>query len=257
MIFLSVEASAQTEIVPIVEMKVGGLLGGMKDGKYVDAKTTFAELKGKRSYTIYGAKGKVGEMTAEVEAPDPNEPCDDFYWFKTDLENVSGIAVGAKPGWNLTPRTAKTVDLKNAAYIKAAADALRTKGIVNQAPKIREAFRVDLEGDGQEEVLLTVTSYDDNIQPSAKRGDYSFVLLRKIVAGKVQNIIVTGDFVTKNIGFGVPSKYEISSIVDLNGDGKLEIIIYGAYYEGNWIEAYEMKANKPADIKILNVSCGV
>lgn len=257
MMLLAVEVSAQTKIVPILELNTGGLLGGVKNGKYVDAKTTFAQLKGTRSYTIYGTRGKVGEMTTEVEAPPPNEPCDDFYWFKNEMEDASGIAVGANPGWNLSPRTAQTVDLNTAVYVKAAADALRTKGIINKAPKIRQAFRVDLEGDGQEEVLITATSYDNGAQPSAKKGDYSFVLLRKIVGGKVQNIILTGDFVTKDISFGVPSKYELSSIADLNGDGKLEIIIYGAYYEGEWIEAYEMKANKPSDIKILNVSCGV
>jgi len=256
-IFLTAEASAQTKIVPILEMKLGGLLGGVQNGKFVDAKTTFAQLKGKGSYTIYGAKGKVGEMTALVEAPTPDEPCEDFYSFETELEDVNGIAIGANPGWNLSPRAAKTVDLNTAIYVKAASDALRTKGIINKAPKIRQAFRVDLEGDGQEEVLLTATSYDGNAQPRAEKGDYSFVLLRKIVGGKVRNIIVTGDFVTKNIEFGVPSKYELSSIADLNGDGKLEIVIYGAYYEGNWIEAFEMKANKPADIKVLNASCGV
>jgi hypothetical protein len=254
----TVETAAQTtEIVPILEMKVGGLLGGVQNGKFVDAKTTFARLKGKRSYTIYDAKGKAGEFTAEVEAPTPNEPCEDFYYFKNDeREKASGIAV-ANPNWNLSPRAAQSIDLNNTTYVKAASDALRTKGIVNNAPKIRQAFRVDLDGDGQEEVVLTATSYDENIQPSAKRGDYSFVLLRKVVGGKVQNQIVKGDFVLKNIKFGAPSKYEISSIADLNGDGKLEIIVYGAYYEGNWIEAFEMKGNKPAAIKTLNVGCGV
>ncbi|MDQ3798656.1 MAG: hypothetical protein M3384_04340, partial [Acidobacteriota bacterium] len=157
-LFAAVEASAQqrAEIVPILEMKVGGLIGGVgRDGKFVDAKTTFAQLKGKGSYTIYGAKGKVGEMTTEVEAPVPDEPCEDFYTFKTELENVAGIAVGANPGWNLSPRAAQAIDLKNATYVKAASEVLRAKGIVNSAPKIRQAFRVDLEGDGQEEVLLT------------------------------------------------------------------------------------------------------
>ncbi|HEX8369105.1 MAG TPA: hypothetical protein VF604_11240 [Pyrinomonadaceae bacterium] len=257
MFLFTVEVSAQTEIVPILDMKIHGLLGGVKNGKFVDAKTTFAQLKGKRSYTVYNATEKVATLQIEVEAPTPNEPCEDFYSFNPELDDIEGVGVGANPGWNLLPRAAQLIDLNNATYVKAASDALRTKSIINKAPKIRDAFRVDLEGDGQEEVLLTVTSYDGNIQPRAKKGDYSFVLLRKIVAGKVQNIIVTGDFVTKNISFGVPSKYEISSIADLNGDGKLEIIIYGAYYEGNWIEAYEMKANKPADIKVLNASCGV
>lgn len=257
LVALTFEASAQEKIVPILEMNTRGLIGGVQNGKYFDAKTTFARLKGKQSYTIYGAKGKVGELTTEVVAPTPDEPCEDFYSFETEMEKVSGIAVGANPGWNLSPRTAKTLDLNIADYVKAASDVLRLKGIVNRSPKIRQAFRVDLEGDGQEEVLLTVSSYDQIISPNAEKGDYSFVLLRKIVGGKAQNIVVTGDFITNPIKFGTPGKYEISSIADLNGDGKLEIIIYGAYYEGNWIEAYEMKGSKPTDIKTLDAACGL
>jgi hypothetical protein len=249
--------AAQSEIVPLLEMNVGGLMGGVQNGKFVDAKTTFARLKGKGKYSIYGPRGRVGEMTTEVEAPTPDEPCDDFYSFKSELENVGGIAVGANPGWNLTPRAAKTLDLKNAVYVKAASDVLKSKGIVNRNPKIRQALRVDLEGDGQEEVLLAVTSYDSFIKPSAEKGDYSFILLRKIVGGKVRNIVVTGDFITKKIEFGAPGKFEISSIADLNGDGKMEIVVYGAYYEGNWVEVYEMKAGKPTDVKALSAACGV
>ncbi|HEX8737793.1 MAG TPA: hypothetical protein VF721_20845, partial [Pyrinomonadaceae bacterium] len=201
MFLLAVKASAQTEIVPILEMNTYGLLGGVKDGKFVDAKTTFAQLKGKKSYAVYSTRGKIATITAEVQAPFPDEPCDDFYKVDTELDDIDGVAIGVNPGWNLLPRAPQLIDLNNATYIKAASDVLRTKGIINKAPKIREALRVDLEGDGKEEVLLTVTSYDDNIQPSAKKGDYSFVLLRKIVGGKVQNIIVTGDFITKKIKF--------------------------------------------------------
>jgi hypothetical protein len=256
MFLFAVQVSAQTEIVPILNTKVNGLLGGVQNGKFVDAKTTFAQLKkGKRSYGIYDAIQKIATLEIEVEAP--SEPCDDFYPLNYSLDDVEGIAIGANPGWNLQPRAAKVIDLNNATYIKAASEALRTKGIINKAPKIRDVLRVDLEGDGQEEVLINATSYGDGIQPRAKRGDYSFILLRKIVAGKVQNTIVTGDFVKKNITFGAPSKFEISSIADLNGDGKLEVIIYGAYYEGHWIEAYESKGNKLANIKALNAGCGV
>jgi hypothetical protein len=255
MFLFAVEVSAQTEIVPILNTKVNGLLGGIQNGKFVDAKTTFAQLKGKRSYGIYDTIQKIATIEIEVQAP--SEPCEDFYPLNYSLDDVEGIAIGTNPGWNLQPRAAKVIDLNNPAYIKAASDALRTKGIINKAPKIRDALRVDLEGDGQEEVLINVTSYGEGIQPRAKRGDYSFILLRKIVGGKVRNTIVTGDFVKKNIMFGAPSKFEISSIADLNGDGKLEVIIYGAYYEGHWIETYEMKDSKLADIKVLNVGCGV
>jgi uncharacterized protein (DUF2141 family) len=95
------------------------------------------------------------------------------------------------------------------------------------------------------------------MKPSAQKGDYSFILLRKIVAGKVQNIVVSGDFVTKNIKFGAPGKYELSAIADLNGDGKMEIIVFGSYYEGIWVETHEMKGNKPTLVKAFDVGCGV
>lgn len=249
--------SARKEIVPILEMKLGGLLGGVRNGKFVDAKTAFAQLKGKERYSIYGTRGRVGEMTAEVKAPTPDEPCDDFYSFKSELQNVGGVAVGASPGWKMTPRPAKTIDPNNAVYLKAASDALKSKGIVNRRPKIRQALRVDLDGDGREEVLLMATSYEKGIQPRAVRGDYSFILLRKIVGGKVRNIIVSGDFITKNIEFGAPGKFEITSIADLNGDGKMEIVVYGAYYEGNWVEVYELSGDKLTNVKALNAACGV
>jgi hypothetical protein len=255
MFLFAVEVSAQSEIMPIMDMNINGLLGGVKDGKFVDAKTTFEHVKGKKTYSVYSAVTKTATLEIEISAP--SEPCEDFYRANPDLDYIEGVAVGTNPGWNLLPRPAQWMAPNNATYIKAASDALRAKGIINKAPKVRELYRVDLEGDGQEEILIAASSYDGDIQPRAKKGDYSFVLLRKIVGGKVRNIIVTGDFVMKKIDFGAPSNYQISSIIDLNGDGKMEIIIYGSYYEGNWVEAYEMKGDKPADIKALNAGCGV
>jgi hypothetical protein len=255
MFLFAVEVSAQSEIMPIMDMNINGLLGGVKDGKFVDAKTTFEHVKGKKSYSVYSTTTKTATLEIEISAP--SEPCEDFYRANPDLDYIDGVAVGTNPGWNLLPRATQWMDTNNATYIKAASDALRTKGIINKAPKIRELYRVDLEGDGQEEILIAASSYDGDIQPRAKKGDYSFVLLRKIVGGKVRNIIVTGDFVMKKIDFGAPGNYQISSIIDLNGDGKMEIVIYGSYYEGNWIEAYEMKGDKPTHIKALNAGCGV
>ena len=62
---------------------------------------------------------------------------------------------------------------------------------------------------------------------------------------------------TKKIDFGAPSEYEVSAIADLNGDGKMELVIYCQYYEGNWVETYEIKSGKLSSVKILDVACGV
>jgi uncharacterized protein (DUF2141 family) len=248
-----ISANAQNPVVPILEMKVGGLIGGVQNGSFINPVNAFAQLKGKGKYTIYGAKGRVGEMTAEIESPEV--PCEQFYSVKSEMRRTGGVAIGANPGWRLTPRTAKSLDLKNTVYMKAASDVLKTKSITARTVKLTQAFIIDLEGDGQTEVVLAATSYAGDITPKARKNDYSFVMLRKIVGGKAQNILINGEFVTKNIEFGAPHKFEISSIADLNGDGKMEIVVFGQYYEGAFAEVYEINGNKPT--KVLETGCGV
>src|SRR5215203_956304 len=113
MILLSLAARAQ--LVPIIEVQTGGLLGGVENGKYLDAKTTFGRLAGEGKYSLFGISGKTGELTATVEAPD--EPCEEFYYAKTALEGQKGIAVGAARTWNPVPRTPKTISPTDKTYL--------------------------------------------------------------------------------------------------------------------------------------------
>ena len=249
-------AYAQSKIIPIVEMNSGALLGGVENGKWFDAKTTVKSLPNENLYKTYQLNSGLGEVKYS-KPKDEGVPCEGYYSVNDVTSDKYGVAIGDNATWNAAPRMLKTVDLNDAVYKKAVADVLRTKGIVSRDIKLKQAFRVDLEGDGQEEVLIEATSYSGFMKPSANKGDYSFVLLRKIVGGKVQNIIVSGDFVTKNIKFGAPSKFQLSAIADLNGDGKMEIIIYGSYYEGMWVETYEMRGSKPIIVKTLEAGCGV
>lgn len=250
---LSVFANAQ--IVPILDLKVGGLIGGVQNGKFIDAKTAFKTLKENQDYGLYSLEigAEEGEMKITVSAPD--EPCDDFYWISSEREAKSGIAVGTGATWNLVPRVAAKISLTDKTYLNIVSSILKAKGLPRAKARIEQAVRIDLEGDGVDEVLISASSYVSGIQPSAKAGDYSFVMLRKIVGGKAQNIMIAEEYVKKNIQFGAPNEYEFSAVADLNGDGKMEIVTYGAYYEGNWAEAYEMKGNKPT--KVLSAGCGV
>ena len=252
-------AAAQTKVVPILEMNIHGLLGGVENGKWLDAKTTFAKLKGNENYMLYGIEGvNEGETKYTVNAPDENEPCSDFYYFEMEDEADSGVALGSGYKWNPMPRTPKAIDLNNATYKKIVADVLKTKKITKTTIKLTQAVRIDLEGDGKEEVLIAATFYDTgNITPTAKPGNYSFVMLRRVVGKTAQNTILDGEFYTKNVEFGAPNEYKISAIADLNGDGKMEIVVYGAYYEGSSSWVYEMKAGKATEVKALSVGCGV
>ncbi len=249
----AVSLNAQ-EIVPIIELKSGGLLGGVENGKFLDAKTAFGKLSGKQSYSMFGIKGKTGELTATIEAPDA--PCEEFYYAKTELEGQKGIGIGTGRTWNPVPRAARAINLNDKTYLTIVSGILRTKGLPKSKAVIEQAVKVDLDGDGTDEVVLTASNYGGKIAPSAKTGDYSFVLVRKIVGGKAKNIMIAEEYIKRNIEFGAPSRFEISAIADLNGDGKMEIVQFGEYYEGSGAGVFEI-TDKAVEIKALETNCGV
>lgn len=259
-------ASAQSRFVPIVDLPVGGLIGGSLDGKWVDASTAAKRVKKGDAFNWYLLNGTTisGVQIKEVEIA---EPCEDFYsaTFDTasmgldDGDRPEGTALGAALNWDPTPRD--PVALSDAAakstYSKIVAGILRKNGLSKTVPKNIRAWRIDLDGDGVEEVILQSQTWGDSIQPQAKAGNYSIIVLRKIVAGKVVDQIISSDYVKKNVEFGAPNRYRLSSIADLNGDGKMEFTIFGEYYEGGGTQAYEMKGNKAVEIKELQAACGV
>jgi hypothetical protein len=239
----------------ITEMTLGAVLGGFKDGKFVNAEIAGKALAEGEELTLFGfdveAKGSSLKVTKVSE---PDEVCPKYYPVQTDKKVSSGVALSSNARWNATPRLPTKINLNSRVYRKIVRDFLRSKGIRNPKVRIEQAFRVDLEGDGQDEVIIQATNYV-NFGPSAKKGDYSFVMVRKIVGKKVKNILMVGDFVTKDIEFGAPERYKISAIADLDLSGKMEIVLFGEYYEGSWAAAYQIKNNEAK--AILQTGCGV
>ena len=190
---------AQKIIVPIIETKIGGLIGGVENGNFIDAKTTFSKLKGEKKYDVFGlASKKSGKISALIDSP--SVPCEEFYPTNFDAELVSvGVGIGEGGNWNPTPRIIESIDQKNTVYKNVIAEVLKLQGIITKNFTIKQALRVDLEGDGKDEVILAATSYGDNIQPKASKNDYSIIVLRKIVGKTVKNILLTGEVVKKEI----------------------------------------------------------
>jgi hypothetical protein len=116
---------------------------------------------------------------------------------------------------------------------------------------------VDLDGDGEEEVLISATNYGDDVEglsANATGGSYSIVLLRRVVTGKVDTQMIAGEIYPAKKTFSAPNSYRIRALLDLDGDGKLELILESSYYEGGATTVYGFKGRKAE--QLLTVECG-
>jgi hypothetical protein len=169
--------------------------------------------------------------------------------------NKGAIALAAP--WNALPRKPQLVDPTQKVYVDAVRDFLKTKGIKQAKVKIENILRVDLEGDGEEEVLINATNYlqkDENVPMQSPAGSYSMVLLRRVISGKVQTQLVEGEFYPKAIGYSAPNAYKVIAVLDLDGDGKLEVVVASQYYEGAATTIYRCDPKKVE--ALLSVGCG-
>jgi len=89
---------------------------------------------------------------------------------------------------------------------------------------------------------------------TAAPGSYSIVLLRRVVAGKVQTEFVAGELYVKDES-SASNLFEIPGVLDLNGDGKLEVIVHSHYYEGAETTIYDCSGGKCK--AVLSVGCGL
>ena len=209
-----------------------------------------------KPFEIYGTLGQTGCSANQFYFGKSEKVPEDVFADDT-LKPI--LAIGANANWNPLPRAAQNIDLKNKTYQKIALDFLRTKGIIAKSVKLERVFSVDLEGDGKDEIFLEATTYKDKngeISGTARAKDCSFVMMRKIINGKPKNFLIEGEFHPRKPEVeDYVSEFDLSAFADLNGDGKMEVILYGLYsYGGESTEIYE--SDKTKLNKVLSVECG-
>ena len=259
----SAAAVSAAELHPIIEIDTGYFFGGSENGKWIKAEQAAKSVRNKTTYQVYSLTKQVGQITAG-QPKSVEEPCPDTLMVSLSSKPKDGV-IGLAATWNALPRKPRMADTTQQVYIDVVRDFLKTKGIEQPKVKIDNIIRVDLDGDGEEEVLISATNYfstDNRVPMRSPAGSYSMVLLRRQVAGKVETQLVEGEFYPKayptptedDASFNAPNAYKVISVLDLDGDGKMEIVVGSNYYEGEMMTIYQCDPNKAE--AVLSVSCG-
>lgn len=262
--FTSVRPNSQINMdaFPVIDIDGGCLLGGSVNGKWIKMEDFASRMSGGDKYRTYDLKGEWKSMTGGRPASQ-GPPCEDTQYVEIpkDIQDANPPGsdyIGVAGTWNPMPRQPKLESNSSPVYRSAVAAQLRKKRISRPQINILKVVRVDLEGDGVDEVIINATRVNrwesGSITPNANAGDYSIVMLRKMINGKIQTIMIDEEYHTKYTKFSPPNEYNLAAVLDLNGDGVMEIVVAGAYYEGNWKTVYSIQGIKAVDV--LGCGCG-
>ena len=230
------------------------LLGSFNGRTWMDALKTMPLIKEGEQFRLYSLTGPVG--TGAIGKPVPPEyPCDDIVEVKiSPLPEGEGDIIGVNGSWDAQPRLPKIQSTGQQEYRNVVSSYLKGVGISRPKITIFQLLRVDLDGDGAEEVLISANS---NENPLAShylgRGDFSVVLHRQVVQGKTQTIPIVSEVELKNHKEPFQTgqwhhKETVAAILDLDGDGMMEIITtFQSIFDGGK-NVYDVKGRKPKQV---------
>lgn len=242
---------------PIMDLGTGCLLGGAANGKFVLLDEAAPLVKGGERYRMYSLAGYLGRGTGDT--PESlGVPCVEEMEVGITPDYSSYEAIGVAGTWPAMPRLPRAMSNATKVYRDATGAVLKGLGIVQPNVNVTKVLRVDLDGDRVDEVLVSATYYAAGFVggpgPSAEAGDYSIVYMRKVVGGRVETKVLVAEVNLRAVEFGAPAEYKIRGVLDLNGDGVLEVVLYGRYYEGHWSTVYQVNGTQVEEVLICG--CG-
>lgn len=200
------------------------LLGGVREGVWVAPDLAFANFsylqgweydvytRGNEKYQVYGYP------------PQFSSPYK-IYTVDTDatLDEAGMLAVAR--GWPALQRNVQELTSDHGLYRQAVLDWLLAEGIDEPQLGTLQILRVDIEGDGVDEIFIGATLLDES-QHTTRAGDHSIILMRKVVGNKAVTLPVVGDiYRSTSADITYPRTYSLANFIDLNRDGLLEVIV--------------------------------
>jgi hypothetical protein len=229
------------------------LLGGAQTGAWISPEQIAGQMTQHQIFDFYGPIGKAGRASGDLSVAGTPSPCAG-YSVKTELAGQTNNLIGVAEGWPVLTRPEKEFPANTLVYRQAVSDWLVGQGLTHPVIQISRIVRVDLEGDGVDEVFIVASYFKDQSGHMAEEGDYSLVLMRKVTTSVITSPLVADLYHSKDPEQVFPKTYELIKIMDLNRDGKLEVIVAAHFWEGFGAQVYEINGTKPAEV--LKYKCG-
>ncbi len=241
-------------VAPIVDANSGQLYGAATGADWLPARDAEALMKKGLVFRAYANDGSFLKKTtlskvrtSEVCANPTYRPGN-----KAPLSPRSATLVGAP--WDAAPRRPVVLDRNSLVYREAVSAWLREQGIHDPKPTLSQLWRIDLEGDGRDEVLVAASRHRGSAT-STVAGDYSVLLLRKLMGDKVVTLPIESNVYPETcIAECALAVHQVFGTLDLNGDGRLEIITKSSSYESTTQAIHSVDGTRVA--KRLEWICG-
>lgn len=226
------------------------VLGAWRGGRWLPAAATAPGLRAGELYRVRGLGGGAAAARGG-EATSPGVPCEtSFDLALRPLTPRPVFRTVTQAARNAHPRPVTALSTRNGTYRRVVREELVRRGLSASDGRLLGVTRADLNGDGTDEVILEAAHYAGRPglfpPPVGQPGDYSLLLLRHVQNGEVRTTVLGAHLAPRtpyDPGSGAPmplaTLFRLAGLVDLNGDGRLEILTFGGYYEGFTVTASE------------------
>jgi hypothetical protein len=109
------------------------------------------------TYRVYGLTQALGDVKGDKPKP-ADVPCEETLAVSLSPQTEKGV-IAITALWDALPRKPQVTDRTQKTYVGAVREFLRTKKIDQPKVKIDNIVRGDLDGDGEEEVLISATLF--------------------------------------------------------------------------------------------------
>jgi hypothetical protein len=236
------------------------VLGGNLNGELVDATIVTPLMTHKQEYALVTLKG-VKDNALSIGRPredDIDGGCEGRFDQELSIGPaqtgdymvaVLGTRDEVQP---LLPRDIEILPSDAAEPSAILRDYLREGGIADPRLAITQTIRADLDGDGDKDLLINAAN---TARDTTRKGEYSVVLVRKKTRTGLQTVEISADIMTEDIDEPSPLwENTVAGIVDIDGDGVMEIVLYGAHAFGDGWQVVRVRDGEVEPI--LFCGCG-